>query len=42
MTDRRTVSDMKHDAIVDSGIPILRRYELPEEVRPSFAIEVLC
>lgn len=28
------MSDMKHDAIVSSGIPILKRYEIPEELIP--------
>ncbi|GAA6059911.1 hypothetical protein JCM10212_005294 [Sporobolomyces blumeae] len=29
-----SMSDMKHDAIVNSGIPIVRRYELPEDLIP--------
>lgn len=28
------MSDMKHDAIVSSGIPIYKRYEIPEELIP--------
>ncbi|KAE8213217.1 hypothetical protein CF327_g3248 [Tilletia walkeri] len=30
-----SMSDMKHDAIVNSGIPIVRRYEIPEELIPT-------
>ncbi|KAK0551081.1 Uracil-regulated protein 1 [Tilletia horrida] len=30
-----SMSDMKHDAIVNSGIPIVKRYEIPEELIPS-------
>lgn len=29
-----SMSDMKHDAIVGSGIPIGKRYEIPEELIP--------
>ncbi|GAA5872214.1 hypothetical protein JCM1840_004098 [Sporobolomyces johnsonii] len=29
-----SMSDMKHDAIVNSGIPIKRRYEIPEDLIP--------
>lgn len=29
-----SMSDMKYDAIVGSGIPILKRYEIPEELIP--------
>ncbi|GAA6013421.1 hypothetical protein JCM10207_008838 [Rhodosporidiobolus poonsookiae] len=29
-----SMSDMKHDAIVNSGIPIARRYEIPEDLIP--------
>ncbi|GAA5913910.1 hypothetical protein JCM6882_004393 [Rhodosporidiobolus microsporus] len=29
-----SMSDMKHDAIVNSGIPITRRYEIPEDLIP--------
>ncbi|GAA5822512.1 hypothetical protein JCM3770_002443, partial [Rhodotorula araucariae] len=29
-----SMSNLKHDAIVDSGIPILRRYEIPEDLIP--------
>ncbi|KAK4699440.1 hypothetical protein P7C70_g6819, partial [Phenoliferia sp. Uapishka_3] len=29
-----SMSDMKHDAIVSSGIPIHKRYEIPEELIP--------
>jgi len=29
-----SMSDMKHDAIVQSGIPILSRHEIPEELIP--------
>ncbi|KAK0538255.1 Uracil-regulated protein 1 [Tilletia horrida] len=30
-----SMSDMKHDAIVNSGIPIHKRYEIPEELIPT-------
>ena len=29
-----SMSDMKHDAIVESGIPIHKRYEIPEDLIP--------
>jgi hypothetical protein len=29
-----SMSDMKHDAVVNSGIPILRRHDLPAELIP--------
>ncbi|KAM0789681.1 hypothetical protein ACM66B_006543 [Microbotryomycetes sp. NB124-2] len=29
-----SMSDMKHDAIVNSGIPIFKRYEIPEDLIP--------
>ncbi|KAH8083731.1 GTP cyclohydrolase N terminal-domain-containing protein [Filobasidium floriforme] len=29
-----SMSDMKHDAIVSSGIPILKRYDIPAELLP--------
>lgn len=30
-----SMSDMKHDALVGSGIPIIKRYEIPDELMPS-------
>ncbi|KAK4051646.1 hypothetical protein OIV83_002786 [Microbotryomycetes sp. JL201] len=32
-----SMSDMKHDAIVSSGIPIFKRYEIPEDLIPPDA-----
>jgi hypothetical protein len=29
------MSDMKHDAIVEQGIPILERIEIPDELLPA-------
>ena len=34
MTGLRAQSDMKHDAIVDSGSPIHKRYDIPAELLP--------
>lgn len=31
-----SMSDLKHDAIVNSGIPIHKRYEIPEDLVSSF------
>lgn len=32
--DMYSMSDMKHDAVVNSGIPIYRRHDLPAELIP--------
>lgn len=38
---RYSMSDMKHDSIVASGINIVRRYEIPEElVPPDSRVEI--
>lgn len=33
---------MKHDAIVDSGIPILKRYDIPAHLVPPVSNPVPC
>lgn len=30
-----SMSNLKHDAIVNAGIPIVRRYEIPPELIPA-------
>jgi hypothetical protein len=33
-----SMSDLKHDAIVNSGIPINKRYEIPEDLVSLFSL----
>lgn len=32
-------SDMKYNAIVDSGIPILKRYDIPDHLIPPVSLD---